>query len=148
MEFKPIETQEAFDAAIADRIERAQKKAVEPYADYEQIKAQNADYQKQIAEMQETANNNNTKVADLEAKIKKYENDSAKRKIATEMGLPLQLADRLTGDDEAAWKKDAEALKALLKQPEPPVGAAERIQTNSDPTAAAWKAMAQKFNKE
>ena len=39
-EFEPITTQEAFDAAVADRLA--------PFADYDDLKAQNADYASRI----------------------------------------------------------------------------------------------------
>ena len=39
MEFKPIETQEAFDTAIKERIERAKKEEAKKYADYDDVKA-------------------------------------------------------------------------------------------------------------
>ena len=39
MGFEPIETQEAFDAAIKERIERAERKAREPFADYDEVRA-------------------------------------------------------------------------------------------------------------
>lgn len=38
-EFKPINTQEEFDIAIKDRLERERRTAVAPFADYETIKA-------------------------------------------------------------------------------------------------------------
>ena len=37
-EFKPITTQEEFDNAIKDRLERERRTAVAPFADYETIK--------------------------------------------------------------------------------------------------------------
>lgn len=39
-EFEPITTQEAFDVAVADRLA--------PFADYDDLKAQNADYASRI----------------------------------------------------------------------------------------------------
>ena len=48
---------------------------------------------------------------------------TAKQRIATEYGLPLDLADRLQGDDEDGFKADAERLASYLapKQPTPPL---------------------------
>ena len=39
-DFKVIETQEQLDAVIKDRITRAEAKAAEKYADYDDLKAQ------------------------------------------------------------------------------------------------------------
>lgn len=38
MPFTPIETQEQLDAAIRERIERAERKVAEQFADYDQLK--------------------------------------------------------------------------------------------------------------
>jgi hypothetical protein len=41
--------------------------------------------------------------------------ESVRLKLAVENGLPLELADRLTGDTEEALKADAEVLKKFVK---------------------------------
>ena len=41
-DFTPIETQEQLDKVIGERIRRAEQKAAEKYADYEDLKTQNA----------------------------------------------------------------------------------------------------------
>lgn len=43
-EFEPITTQEQFDQAIKARIERAQAKAAERFADYDELKAKAEEY--------------------------------------------------------------------------------------------------------
>ena len=52
-EFKIIETQEQLDAVIGERISRAEKKAaekaIEKFADYDDVKTKNAEYEKTIA---------------------------------------------------------------------------------------------------
>ena len=45
-EFTPITSQEQLDQVIKGRIERAQAKAVERFADYDEIKAKAAEYDK------------------------------------------------------------------------------------------------------
>ena len=45
-EFTPIETQEQLDKIIGERIARAKQSAAEKYADYEDIKAKNAEFLK------------------------------------------------------------------------------------------------------
>lgn len=84
--FEPITTQEAFDAAVADRLA--------PYADYDDLKAQNAD---------------------LNARIQTYETDALKSRIAHEVGLPFEMSSRLNGSTEADIRKDAQSLLKLLK---------------------------------
>lgn len=60
-------------------------------------------------------------VEDLRGMVERLQADLAARdaallrqRIASEAGLPAALAVRLQGDDEAALKADAEALKALI----------------------------------
>ena len=88
--FEPITTQEAFDAAVADRLA--------PYADYDDLKAQNAD---------------------LNARIQTYETDALKSRIAHEVGLPFEMSSRLNGSTEADIRKDAQSLLKLLKPKNP-----------------------------
>lgn len=88
--FEPITTQEAFDAAVADRLA--------PYADYDDLKAQNAD---------------------LNASIQTYETDALKSRIAHEVGLPFEMSSRLNGSTEADIRKDAQSLLKLLKPKSP-----------------------------
>lgn len=97
-EFTPITTQEAFDAAVADRLA--------PYADYDEIKAQNTTYAGQIEQ--------------LNGRIKAYETNELKTRVAHETGIPFDLAQRLTGTTEAEIRKDAQSLAKLLKPPTPP----------------------------
>lgn len=140
-DFTPIETQEQFDAMVRDRIARAERSAAEKYGDYEDVKKLNADLTTQIAQLTEqiktqteTINGNKTVVDDLTAKVQAYETASVKTKIALELGLPYQMADRLTGNDEESIRKDAEAMKSLIgsNKPTAPLGSNEPVITNSD----------------
>ena len=54
-------------------------------------------------------------IAERDTKIKGFEMTSLKSKIAHEMGIPYELAGRLTGDDETAIRKDAESLSKIIK---------------------------------
>lgn len=118
-EFTPITTQEQFDNAIKDRLERAKAKyeGFTSPADLDKIRA---DYDKQIADLNAAAEASAKKyagydkeLADRDAKIKGFETASIKTRVAFEMGLPYGAADFLKGEDEASIKKSAEALKKL-----------------------------------
>lgn len=136
-EFKVIETQEAFDAAIKDRLERQRKTVTadvtKQYAGY--ISPEDA--QKSADKIAELTK----QISELTAKNTAYELGAMKSKIAHETGLPYQLADRLTGTTEDEIRKDAEALAQLTALPQPspqyspetPVGSA---------TDAAFRALA------
>lgn len=130
MEFMPITTQEAFDAAIKDRLARERETVTKKFADYDDLKSKAAHYEQQIAELQRASKDSADTSAELQKQVdaltaqnRKYETDSVKTRIALELGLPYAMAARLTGDDEAAIRKDAEGLSALFGRSgkEPPL---------------------------
>lgn len=129
MTFEPIETQEQFDAAIKERIDRAKKTArqeaekelAEKYGDYEALKERAAESKdtiaakdKRIKELEDAAKAAEKTAQDLTAKIGGMELAQLKARIANEVGLPLDLAGRLAGDDEESIREDAENMKALI----------------------------------
>ena len=132
-EFKIIETQEELDALIKDRIERERKSLSEKYSDYEELKKKNNEYEAQVSKLSEANKAFETSeieykksIDDLTSKIKSYETDSAKTRIALEMGLPYEMASRLSGNTEEEIKKDAEILAKFVAKSEPaPVGSTE-----------------------
>lgn len=76
----------------------------------------------------------------MQSRIKGYETSSAKMKIAHENGIPFELAEKLSGDDEEAIKKDAEAMaKFLRKKDVPPL--AQSDPQHIDDKKAAMKNM-------
>ena len=134
MSFKPIETQEELDRIIQGRLEREREK----FADYDDLKAKNEAYESQVATLQatidESSNANkahDATVAELNEKIKSFETANLRTKIALQHGIPIDLVDRLSGDDEESIKADAERFAAKkkkkttvapLKNTEPPLG--------------------------
>lgn len=123
-EFKAITTQEEFDAAIGERIKREKETLAKKYEGYlspaeiaEKDKASKAaldDLKGKLEKAQKDAEGSGKMVEELNARIKGYETDSVKTRIAHETGLPYEMAKRLTGDDEEAIRKDAEALSKLV----------------------------------
>lgn len=103
-EFTPINTQEEFDAAISARLKRERER----YADYDEIKGKVGTLETQVSTL------TGEKEA-LEQKVAGYEASSVKMRIAQELGIPSAMADRLTGDNEEAIRKDAESMAALFK---------------------------------
>jgi hypothetical protein len=61
-----------------------------------------------------------TKLKEMETNLNSSKREAAKFKVGLEAGLPLAIAERLTGDDEDALKADAEKLSELLKWPDEP----------------------------
>ena len=107
IKFTPIETQEAFDAAVAERLEAARQEERDKYADYDDIKNQLS-----------AANETNATQA---AESTRLQTDNLKQRIAAETGLPSAMANRLVGDDEKAIREDAaELLKTIKPQRKAP----------------------------
>ena len=145
-EFTVIETQEQLDKIIGERVKRAEKQAAEKYADYDDLKKQIAHLTEQLQKQKETIDGHKAIVDGLNAKIHDYETASVKTRVALEMGLPYQMASRLTGDDEKAIKADAEAMAKLIGNTKPvaPLGSSEPNVKNSE--ASAWASVSAALN--
>ena len=128
-EFKTITTQEELDRIIADRLARERKKydGFDGYkADSEALKALQAqDLPGQVTKLTEQVSR---LTADLQAEKDKSAAANLallRGRIAREAGLPDALADRLTGADEKALRKDAETLAGLVNAGQKPAPMAE-----------------------
>lgn len=149
MEFTPITTQDEFDKAISERLKRERETLTKKYADYEELKNKVADYEKQIGEYDRSLSEATEKikdhertVGDLQSKVSKYETDSVKTRIAHEVGIPYELAARLSGDSEEAIRKDAEGLVKIMgnqSHKAPPLKSTEPALP--DTKTAAFKSM-------
>lgn len=144
-DFTPITTQEEFDAAIKDRLTRDReaqaKKTAEKYADYEDLKSKNAEYEKQIAgftEQLKGVEEKDKKIAELEGSVKKYELSALKTKIAHEAGLDYSLASRLNGDTEDEIRTDAKSLSDTIGKMKTSAAPAK----STEPAGAAGKSNA------
>lgn len=154
-EFNPINSQEELDAIIKNRIDRERKANAEKYADYEELKNASANYESNIATLKQALEEANTKIAEhntvvdgLNARISAYEVKETKTRIAKEVGLDMELADRITGTDEDAMRKDAESLANIFKSHATPLAVSEPIATGNpnDEKVALKKVVGELFN--
>nr|DAF24718.1 MAG TPA: major capsid protein [Caudoviricetes sp.] len=149
-EFKPITTQEEFDAAIKGRLSREKEK----YGDYDQLKSRVEELEKENVDLKSTIEaTNQSKVdadqqlEDLQNQIAGYEKASLRTRVALQHGLPYDLADRLQGTDEESLKADAERLAGYMKSKEsiPP------LKTNEpnlgDDKNSGWLELARELGK-
>ena len=131
-EFKAIETQEEFDAAIQKRLERKKREVQEKYKGYlspDDVEKLKSDYAKQLedkdSEMQKAlekyADTDQT-VSELTKRAESAEKSLLQTKVANESKLPYELSDRIKGDSEEDMKKDAEMLASLIKPHAPAPG--------------------------
>ena len=158
MEFTPIETQEQFDAMVKDRVERAKKSAAKEFEtqlkDLEQLKESVTAKETEIGTLK-------AKITDLEAEKKtsgeSYQSmqkelsavklSALKQRIAIDAGIPLEMADRLNGEDEESIKEDAEKVKGFIGAKHvAPSFKTEEVPT--DPAEAGFREMAQLFERK
>lgn len=97
MEFTPINTQEEFEARVN-----------EIYGDVK-------DLQSQIQTLTGERDTNANTITQLQTEINGYKTADLKRRIAEEKGIPLEMAARLSGDDEAAMRADADSMAKVLR---------------------------------
>lgn len=131
MAFKVIETQEAFDEALKERLSRERetirKQYDEEYAPFketaESLTKENAELKTTIEEANKSKDEINEKLETLESNLKNYEISSMKTKIALQNGIPYDMASRLMGEDEASITEDAKKLSELINisKPTPPL---------------------------
>lgn len=150
-EFKPITTQEEFDAAIKERLSREKAK----YSDYDQLKSLVEDLKKENVDLKSTIEADRQSKVDadkqleeMQSQIAGYETASLRTRVALQYGLPYDLADRLQGTDEDSFKADAERLAGFMKSKEsiPPLKTNEP--SLGDDKDAALKGMLHKMRGE
>ena len=149
-EFKPITTQEEFDAAIKGRLSREKEK----YVDYDQLKSRVAELEEENVGLKSTIEATNQSKVDvdkqleeLQNKIAGYETASLRTRVALQYGLPYDLADRLQGTDEDSFKADAERLAGFMKKTQPvyPLGTNEP--NLGDDKDSGWLELARELGK-
>lgn len=120
-DFKPITTQEEFDAAIGEHIKRERESMAKKYGDYDDLRKRVADQETQIGALTRERDDNAKKyagydktVADLQAQVKGYETSSVKMRIAHENGIPYEMAARLSGETEEDIRKDAAVMARFV----------------------------------
>lgn len=129
-EFTPIMTQEDFDAAISERLKREQAK----YSDYDTIKSD-------LGTLRGKLSAKEAEISTLQGKVKGYETDSVKTRIALETGLPLELRSRLTGETEEEIRADATKLAKLFVQQKDPAPLRDTEPPVADEKTAAYKSL-------
>ncbi|WP_455161352.1 capsid assembly scaffolding protein Gp46 family protein [Streptococcus timonensis] len=138
-DFKPITTQEEFDAAIKERLSREKAK----YSDYDQLKSRVTELETENVGLKSTIEANNQSKADadkqledLQNQISGYEMANLRTRVALQHGLPYDLADRLQGTDEESFKADAERLVGYIKtsQPVAPIRDSEPVLEKTENT--------------
>lgn len=147
-EFKPINTQEEFDAAIKERIERAEKKTREAVAaefagwmkpeEVQRLKEDHAKALEKYATYDE-------KLKEYEDKVHGYEVRELKNRVAREKKLPYDAVEFLQGEDEKAITESADRL-ANLTNAAHSFGITRNTETTAN-TDNVWRELAQNVMK-
>lgn len=96
-EFTPINTQEEFDNAVREK-----------YGDVSNL-------QGQINTLTGERDAHANTIANLQKEVNGYKTAELKQRIAREKRIPLDMAHRLTGDDEKALRADADTMAGHLR---------------------------------
>lgn len=122
MDFTPITTQEEFDAAIKSRLARERETITKQFADYEDVKTQlqklteaKAAYETSAKENADQIKNLNDQLSAANDRIKGFEVANLKTSAALAAGLPMEFADRLSGETKEDIEKDAASVAKLFK---------------------------------
>ncbi|WP_368346671.1 capsid assembly scaffolding protein Gp46 family protein [Peptostreptococcus anaerobius] len=138
-EFKAITTQEEFDAAISDRLQRQKETIEAKYKDYDQVLAENTTLKQELAENKTALEKTNTdmggltsQIEELTGKVNGYELEKMKTTIALQNGIPFSLASRLVGTTEDEILQDAKSLASMVSQTQPmaPLKSTEPVDNN------------------
>lgn len=123
---KPITTQEELDALIGERLTRDRETRAKRYEGWispedaakamKELQTKHDALAAQVEEHTKTAAAAAQQIADLQAQNRRYEIASVKRRVANELGLDWNLADRIAGETEDEIRADAESLKGLIGQ--------------------------------
>ena len=119
-EFTPITSQEELDKVLASRLKRERETVGKQFqTQIEERDQKISGFETQITELNkkiEGFKGQSAEIEELKSKVKGYETSSVKMRIAREVGLPAELADRLSGEDEKAIRADAEVLEKVFKR--------------------------------
>ncbi len=111
---------EAIDSIMAEHGKAIQ--AVKPAEDYEELKDTNATLEKQLNDLQTTLESKETElgsIEDLKQENETLKLEKLKTNIAIQANIPLELAGRLSGANEAEIKADAENMAGFVNKKQP-----------------------------
>lgn len=109
--------------------------------DYDDLKSAKETLEKQVEELNGTLQSTNEKYADYDKNLESLTNElnshktqSLKMSIASQAGLPLDLAGRLSGETEDEIKADAEKFASFVGKPAPlPLKPTEQTNDKTSP---------------
>lgn len=142
-DFKPIETQEDFDAAIQKRLAQKEREVAARYEGWmspDDVAKMKGEYEKSISDSAQKLADHDKTVADLTARATKAEHTLLRQQVAASKGIPIELAGRLVGETKETLEKDADSFVAYLAPKSAPPMRSNEPQT-VNPSTSAWQQM-------
>ena len=143
-EFQAITSQEQLDNVIGERLRRQKEQFEEKIKEYESLKEKNSKLQTELDQknqfIEENKKETSMKTEDyenLEKELSSLKLQQLKQKIAINNGIPLDLANRLSGDNEETLLEDAKTLSQFINSnPTPqPLKSVEDTNVNDEDMA-------------
>ena len=143
-EFQAITSQEQLDNVIGERLRRQKEQFEEKIKEYEALKEENSKLQTELEQKNQFIEENKKETSmrtedyeNLEKELSSLKLQQLKQKIAINNGIPLDLANRLSGDNEETLLEDAKALSQFINSnPTPqPLKSVEDTNVNDEDMA-------------
>lgn len=131
-------SQEELNSIVSERLnkekEKYDKQVKELTTKAEAYEKQIATFTSQLEEINKKVATHESELQERDNKIHEYETQSVKMRVAHEVGIPYELASRLSGTTEEEIKTDAESIKGLLGQTKvvPPLKGTEEVSGGND----------------
>lgn len=143
-EFQAITSQEQLDNVIGERLRRQKEQFEEKLKEYEALKEENSKLQTELEQKNQFIEENKKETSmrtedyeNLEKELSSLKLQQLKQKIAINNGIPLDLANRLSGDNEETLLEDAKTLSQFINSnPTPqPLKSVEDTNVNDEDMA-------------
>ena len=143
-EFQAITSQEQLDNVIGERLRRQKEQFEEKIKEYEALKEENSKLQTELEQKNQFIEENKKETSmrtedyeNLEKELSSLKLQQLKQKIAINNGIPLDLANRLSGDNEETLLEDAKTLSQFINSnPTPqPLKSVEDANVNDEDMA-------------
>ena len=143
-EFQAITSQEQLDNVIGERLRRQKEQFEEKIKEYESLKEKNSKLQTELEQKNQFIEENKKETSmrtedyeNLEKELSSLKLQQLKQKIAINNGIPLDLANRLSGDNEETLLEDAKTLSQFINSnPTPqPLKSVEDTNVNDEDMA-------------
>lgn len=111
---------ETIDSIMAEHGKAIQ--SVKPAEDYEELKKTNSTLEQQLSDLQATLDSKETELGsidELKKEIETHKLENLKTNIAIQANIPLELAGRLSGENEEEIKLDAEKIAEFVNKKQP-----------------------------